>query len=314
MQTSPPSGAQSTTTDGLTALLPSWKRSLAARRISPRTIATYTISVEQLADYLAEHGMPTAVAGIRREHVEAFLEDLLTRKAPATAHNRFRGCQAFFRWALEEGEVKASPMERMKPPRLPESPTPVLRERDLERLLKSVEADHTFNGRRDAAIIRLLLDTGIRRAELLGLELGDVDLDTQLVKVTGKGSRTRFVPVGATTVRAIDRYVRARAKRPDAKDAALWLGRKGRLQETGLRALLAARGGAVGLDGIHPHQFRHTYAHMMLDAGMQEADLMAVAGWKSRDMVTRYAAETRAERAIKAARALSPGDRLGNGR
>ena len=94
----------------MTALLPSWRRSLAARRISPRAIATYTISVAQLADYLAAHGTSTTVAGIRREHVEAFLEDLLTRKATATAHNGFRGCQALLRWCVEEGEVRESPI------------------------------------------------------------------------------------------------------------------------------------------------------------------------------------------------------------
>jgi hypothetical protein len=62
-----------------------------------------------VADYLAAQHMPTAVGRIRREHVEAFVSDLLARKAPATAHNRFRGCQAFFNWLTEEGEVRVSP-------------------------------------------------------------------------------------------------------------------------------------------------------------------------------------------------------------
>ncbi len=314
MASAPPSAVKSSTADAITALLPSWRRSLAARRISPRTIATYAVSVEQLAGYLAAAGMPTAVGAIRREHVEAFIEDLLTRKAPATAHNRYRGCQAFFAWCAEEGEVRESPMARMKPPRLPEAPAPVLLAGQLRKLVETTEKDRSFVGIRDAAILRLFLDTGIRRGELLGVELADVDLDEGLLKVTGKGSRTRFVPVGATTVRALDRYLRHRAKRADADSPALWLGRKGRLQETGLAKLVRERAEAAGLPGVHPHLFRHAYAHAMLDAGMQETDLMAVAGWRSRDMVARYAAETRAQRAIKAARALSPGDRLEDGR
>lgn len=299
-----------TAPDTIGALLPSWRRSLAARRVSPRTIATYTTSAAQLETYLAAAGMPTRVGAIRREHVEAFIADLLSHKAPATAHNRFRGCQAFFAWLLEEGEITTSPMVHMRPPRLPEAPPPVLREPQIRRLLEVTGKDRSFAGRRDEAILRLFLDTGCRRAELLGLQVGDVELDTGRLRVTGKGSRTRLIIAGASTVQALDRYRRARAKRPDAALPWFWLGRKGRLQETGLAKLVRERGAAAGLPGLHPHAFRHAYAHTMLAAGMQESDLMAVAGWKSREMLTRYAAATRAERALAAAKALSPLDRL----
>src|SRR3972149_3079136 len=102
---SPTSAANATTApDDVRTLLASWRRSLAARRTSPATIATYGSAVERLADYLDTAGMPTRVGAIRREHIEAFIADLLTRRAPATAHNRFRGCQAFFAWVLGEGE------------------------------------------------------------------------------------------------------------------------------------------------------------------------------------------------------------------
>ena len=310
MSASPTSATEdSTAAGGIASLLPSWRRSLAARRVSPRTIATYTTSAGQLAAYLAAQGMPTAVGGIRREHVESFIADLLSARAPATAHNRFRGCQAFFAWCMEEGEVKASPMERMRPPRLTEAPPPVLREAELRRLLETTERDRTYNGHRDAAILRLLVDTGIRRGELLGIDLAHVDLDEGLVKVDGK-TGPRVVPIGATTIRALDRYIRQRARRPDAGSPALWLGRKGRLLETGLRQLVKERSEAAGVPGVHPHLFRHAYAHAMLANGMQETDLMEVAGWRSREMVARYAKSTRAERAIKAARALSPADRM----
>jgi len=131
MQTNLPSVPDATTRapDDARSLLTSWRRSLAARRVSPATVATYSSAVERLADFLEAAGMPTKVGAIRREHVEAFIADVLTRRAPATAHNRYRGSQAYFAWALEEGEIREGPMAHMRPPRLPEAPPPILRDR-----------------------------------------------------------------------------------------------------------------------------------------------------------------------------------------
>lgn len=133
-----------------------------AENLSPATLVAYSGAARQFHSYLVDHGMPSDVADIRREHVESFIADLLLKWKPATANNRYRGLQSFFKWALEEGEVKTSPMANMKPPRIPENPPPVLREDDLKRLLATCEHSQDFESRRDAALIRVFIDTGAR--------------------------------------------------------------------------------------------------------------------------------------------------------
>ena len=140
-------------TDELDTLVASWRRHLRAQRMSPATLLTYTTAVRQLTGFLRANGMPTAVTAIRREHVESWITELLERWKPATAHNRYRAAHTFFGWLAEEGEIDTSPMARMKPPRLPEAPPPVLREAELRELFAACERDRSFVGRRDEAII-----------------------------------------------------------------------------------------------------------------------------------------------------------------
>src|SRR4051812_25644136 len=107
-----------TTVGELASLIPSFERSLRAQRKSPKTIKAYGEAARQLAVFLHANGMPTAAANVKREHVESFIEDQLAKWKPTTANQRFRSLQQFFKWLEDEGEVAASPMLRMRAPKL----------------------------------------------------------------------------------------------------------------------------------------------------------------------------------------------------
>ncbi|WKW97323.1 tyrosine-type recombinase/integrase [Rhodococcus aetherivorans] len=291
----------------LGSLRESWELHLKAERKSPATLKGYRTGVEQFLAWARESGVEPR---LDRSTVGAFMTHLLDKGAePATAATRHLALRRFSAWLLEEGEIPADELLTSKPPKIDTKIVPSLTEDQLAALVKSCQGTG-LRERRDEAILRLMIETGMRAGEVTWMRTDDLDLPRGLVMVrkskTGKG---RIVPVGPQTVRAIDRYIRARRQHELADSKTLWLGEQGKaFGYYGLYHSLTRRAEMVGIKDFHPHVLRHTAAARWLAAGGSEGGLMAVAGWTQRGMIDRYAAHTAASRAADEARGLNLGD------
>jgi site-specific recombinase XerD len=129
--------------------------------------------------------------------------------------------------------------------------------------------------------------------------------------VTGKGRRTRTVAFSQRTTVVLDRYLRCRGRDRRFRNLPwVWVGRRGRLSDVGIRRALERRAKTAGISGFHPHLTRHAHAHRWLSAGGTETSLMSHNGWRSRQMLQRYASSTASQRAIEEARRLGLGEDL----
>ncbi|MEU9888691.1 tyrosine-type recombinase/integrase [Sphaerisporangium sp. NPDC051011] len=303
----------------LATLIESWRLALEEANKSPRTIEAYVGSAHALLGYLRDHDLPVHAEGVEAAHVRACLKAELDRTSPVSAHKVYRALNVFWKWIADERERHGeSPMINVKAPQVATKVKPPLSEEEIAALLK-VCSGAAFADRRDTAIIRILVDNGMRVSGLAGLryvpdnpERNDVWPSRHQLRIRLKGGDEHIAPIGKRAAAALDRYLRVRAGHRCAVELDwLWLSPKGRLTVRGIQQMLDRRGEQAGIEGqVHPHRFRRTTAHMWLEEGGDPLDLMQVAGWRSLSMVQHYAAEKAGDRARKVHARLSPGDRI----
>jgi site-specific recombinase XerD len=294
----------------LPSLLDDWRRHLRARGKSPRTVVSYLQVADAFTRWLAGNGRSLDARDVQLADVEGYLVHVRDRTSAANEAKHYRSLQQLWRWLVDvEEELPLSPMAKLSPPHVPVKPVPVIPDDVVVRLLATC-AGPRFIDRRDTAIIRLLLDTGMRAGELLGLDVADVDWRYEVAHVMGKGEKPRACPFGPKTGDALRRYLRARAAHRYAAKDPLWLGLRGPIGHDALAQMLNHRCAQAFAGKLHPHQFRHTFAHQWSLAGGGEVDLMRLMGWTTREMVARYGASAADHRAHEAHRRMNLGDRI----
>jgi len=277
-----------------------------------RTLVLYGQSITYFSRWLQAQGRPADQSSLTRDNVLRWLDHLRAQgQTTGTVRTRWRGLRRFINWLVAEDILDKHPLAGVVVDKPEAPPVPILTDEDLAALIGACKGK-SFMDLRDMAVMRLLIDTGIRVSELTGIDSKDLDLDGQAVQVTGKRSRVRQAYFGSKTGLALDRYLRARAGHRHATDPALFLGARGRFTPDGVRERLKVRADGAGLDPatVHPHRLRHTAAHDFLLAGGQERDLMRLLGWRSEAMLSRYGASAADHRAREAARRLNRGDRV----
>jgi integrase/recombinase XerC len=297
-------------TDGELSLLQEWTIALQVANRSQNTIRSYMEAARQLAGFLAADGRQRELDGAETSDLQAFILDQLESCSATTAGIRYRNLQQFFRWLEEEGIREDNPMARMKHPKGVLKEIPVIPDEELRRLLATC-AGPSIDHKRDEAILRVLIDCGLRRDELAQMRCTDLDFQYATIRVHGKGRKDRTVSYGNKTAQALSRYNRLRSKDSRAALEAFWVGGRGLgLTADGVRQMLERRCEAAGLRYIKPHAFRHTAAHVWFLSGRSESDAMRYFGWSSPQMCQLYAASAGTERALAAHRSLAPGDRV----
>ena len=285
--------------DERTQLLESFEIALDAAGLSPATVRLYTHGVRKLYAFLDRMGLEAPLSGLSAEHLREFLRsERQAGAAPATLDALHRAMRRFWKFLAEEGEVTENVSLRVPAPKLDVKVVEALTSEQIAALFKGCRKDKTALARRDEAIIAALLDTGLRAAELLSLTVECIDWKERRALVMGKGARERVVGFEAKTLLTLQRYHR----QAGIKDGPLFTSRTGeQLSQAALYLAIRRRGEQVGIEGLHPHTFRHTCATRLLEVGMQESDIRMLLGWsRGSRMLERYTESGAAERALHA--------------
>lgn len=265
----------------------------AERNASPHTRRAYLADVRQLAEGLGPASDP---AEISPDQVRSHLAVLHRARHPATLGRKLAALRTFFRFLVREGVCALDPTAGIPAPRAPRRLPAPLSVDDCHALVEAGGGPESEAETRDRALVELLYGAGLRVAELVSLDVRDLDLQRGELRVTGKGGTERVVPIPAEARAALDAYLAPR-RRPGVLAQPLFLalrrraGAARRLGARDVRRILKRRGRRAGIaDRVHPHRLRHSYATHLLDMGADLREIQELLGHASLSTTQKYTA------------------------
>ena len=246
------------------------------RGYSPKTVRSYSTDLTEFESFLESVDSGLSLTDVDSSVVRNWMMTLMNGGMKATSVNRkLCALRSFYRYLLRKGIIASSPMQTVRGPKKKKPLPSFLREEEMDRLLDSTNFGDGWEGLRDKLILVMFYETGMRRAELVGLDEKDVDFWRGQVKVTGKRNKQRLIPFGDELRMLAQQYLAAKHEAlPDAEDA-LFVRKDGRrVSDSWVYAMVKRYLSTVStLTKRSPHVLRHTFATTMLN---NEAELEAV--------------------------------------
>lgn len=257
------------------------------RGLSENTLQNYQRDVEKLLRFLENENTPPTPLSIDQEYLSGFVYELGKSVAPRTQARVISGLNSFFNFLTFEQYRKDNPMELIESPKLGRKLPDTLSVDEIDRLIRAIDLSKP-EGERNRAMLETLYGCGLRVSELVQLRISDLFFEEDFIRVTGKGNKQRFVPVGAVNQKYINLYryqVRVHQEIQKGHEDILFLNRRGKeLSRAMIFTIIRNLSEKIGLrKTISPHTFRHSFATHLLENG---ADLRAIQQMLGHESIT----------------------------
>lgn len=255
------------------------------RGLSKNTIDNYTFDIEKLVFFLEKHNTNVSPLHISEDIIQQFIYEISSQVNARSQSRIISGLKSFFNYLIFEDYRKDTPLELIEVPKTGRKLPDTLATEEIDALIGAIDLS-TPEGERNRAMLEILYSCGLRVSELVGLKISDLFFEEGFIKITGKGNKQRFVPVGQSTIKYITSYVnliRVHYRVQKGHEDTLFLNRRGRrLTRAMVFTIIKDLAVKINLNKtISPHTFRHSFATHLLENGADLRSIQLMLGHES---------------------------------